>query len=433
MLLGFSALGAPMPKPTKRRNYSEVPTKILSLPSSRSTDCPSSCRVTSESHLGVILSCPKGGFAVHRFKSWVLGLFGGGLFAAWMGAVLASWVFGSEPEQKRRAVVGAYYFDGWAGRHRLADDPKEPWAKDAPTHLTRRMVEEFADRKPLWGWRDDTLEIMERQIDLAADHGIAFFAFCWYWHPNLEEIEKDPKHTGLRLFLEAKNNHRMHFCLLVANHDGFLITTPENWRKAADVWLPYLKHPRYLKVGGRPLLIIFNSRDGCPEGLEALQQVARQAGLPGVAIAGCGAGDLKRGYTHRTYYNIVPGYAAGSQARKYQELVEAHQKAWHGSPEQPFIPEVSVGWDKRPWETPGSPRAGWYYPDRTPEAFVRFLQSAIDWMDQNPDKTTAERILLIYAWNELGEGGYLVPTAGDPSAQYLQAVRSVVFDHSKKD
>ena len=92
-------------------------------------------------------------------------------------------------------MVGAYYFDGWAGKHRLAGT--EAWAKDAPTHLTKRMLEEFPEREPIWGWRDDRPEIVEQQIDLAADHGIAFFAFCWYWHPTAEQIRDDPKHTGL--------------------------------------------------------------------------------------------------------------------------------------------------------------------------------------------------------------------------------------------
>ena len=89
-----------------------------------------------------------------------------------------------------RAMIGAYYFDGWAGRHRLADT--EAWAKDAPTHLTKRMLDEFPEREPIWGWRDDRPEVMEQQIDLAADHGIAFFAFCWYRHPTAEQIRDDP-------------------------------------------------------------------------------------------------------------------------------------------------------------------------------------------------------------------------------------------------
>jgi len=44
------------------------------------------------------------------------------------------------------------------------------------------MIGKFSDREPIWGWRDDSLKIVERQIDLAAHHGIAFFAFCW--HPS---------------------------------------------------------------------------------------------------------------------------------------------------------------------------------------------------------------------------------------------------------
>ena len=37
-----------------------------------------------------------------------------------------------------------------------ANDPGEPWTKNAPTHLTQRLVEEFSEREPVWGWRDDS-------------------------------------------------------------------------------------------------------------------------------------------------------------------------------------------------------------------------------------------------------------------------------------
>jgi hypothetical protein len=55
------------------------------------------------------------------------------------------------------------------------------------------------------------------------------------------------------------------------------------------------------------------------------------------------------------------------------------------------------------------------------------LRDAMAWMDKHPEQTTAERIVLIYAWNELGEGGYMVPTKGDPEGDYLKALRSVVM------
>lgn len=334
----------------------------------------------------------------------------------------------THPAAGARATVGAYYFGGWAGKsERWKDDPA--WtALNPPTHLTKRMIEAFADREPIWGWRDDSLAIMERQIDLAADHGITFFAFCWYWNKDPQKVEQDPKHTGLQLFLKAKNNHRLKFCLLVANHAGFLFPGAVEWQKAAEGWLPYWKHPQHVTVDGKPLVIIFNPGNGDQEGFARVQDSARKAGLPGVAIAGCGGGDAKRGFTHTTHYNIVPGYASGSEARKFDELVQAHQRAWRGSSEQPYMPTLSVGWDKRPWEGDRGlgQKPGWYFPDRTPDQLAAGLESAIAWMDRHPDQKTAERNLLLYAWNEFGEGGYLAPTKGDPEGAYLKAVKQVV-------
>ncbi len=350
-------------------------------------------------------------------------------------------VRGAEPEGKPaskpgearpKAPVGAYYFDGWSGRNAHAGDPREPWATNAPSHLTRRMIEEFPEREPVWGWRDDSLAIMERQIDLAADHGVSFFAFCWYWHDNGRAINEpairsDPLHTGLELYLKARNRQRLRFCLLVANHAGFEIRGT-NWMRAADYWMPYLRDPQYVTVGGKPLVIVFQPQGGDRDGFAYLQRTAREAGLPGVALAGCGAGNAEMGYTHRTHYNIVPGYSAGPQSRTYAELVRAHRDAWKGSREQPYLPTVTAGWDKRPWEGPQglNQQPGWYFPDRTPDQFADFLRDAIRWMDEHPDETTAERIVLVYAWNEFGEGGYIAPTKGDPQAAYLNALRAVL-------
>ena len=343
--------------------------------------------------------------------------------------VLAEVGTGQTIQAKPNLTVGVYYFDGWSGRNlKLAEDPQ--FAKlTPPTHLTKRLLGEFAGREPIWGWRDDKLEIVERQIDLAAEHGIAFFAFCWYFHKEPNEIAKDPLNTGLELYLKAHNNHRLKFCLLVANHAGFEIKGTADWKQAADLWMPYLTHKQHVRINGKPLVIIFSPQGGDKAGFEYLQVAAREAGLPGVAIAACNAGDPNVGYTHRTHYNIIPGYASGSEKHAYTELLTAHQQQWQGSGQQPYIPVITAGWDKRPWEGIDGlgQTQGWYYPDRTPSQFGAFLESAIQWMDQHPDQTTAERIVLVYAWNEFGEGGYITPTKADPEGAYLKALKSAVM------
>src|SRR5690606_8218987 len=132
--------------------------------------------------------------------------------------------------------------------------------------------------------------------------------------------------------------------------------------------------------------------------------VVKARGIPGLSIAGCNATPDRAGFAYRTHYNVVPGYDAGSEAHPYATLVEATKQQWHGTAQQRFIPELTVGWDKRPWEGPNgrNQREGWYYPDRSPAQFKAFIADAIQWMDEHPDETTAERITLVYYWNELG-------------------------------
>jgi hypothetical protein len=121
-------------------------------------------------------------------------------------------------QPKPRATVGAYYFDGWSG-------------KTEDMHLPKLLQTKYADRKPLWGWRADTVEIMQKQIDYCADHGIAFWAFDWYYPEGKDKTT--PLNNALDLYLKAPNRQRLQFCLLVANHGGFRIG-PKDWDACAN-------------------------------------------------------------------------------------------------------------------------------------------------------------------------------------------------------
>src|SRR5690625_1729526 len=180
--------------------------------------------------------------------------------------------------------IGAYFFDGWSGKNRHADDPDQPWAKNAPTHLTKRFVEEFQGREPLWGWRGDSQEIVEKQIDLAADNGIDFFLFCWYWRDNkgsinTQAIENESLHTQMHMYLKAKNKERLKFALLVANHGGSEIVGADNWEAAARYWMKYFKDEQHVTVDGKPLVVIFNSSGIDKESTDRMQQVAIDNGF----------------------------------------------------------------------------------------------------------------------------------------------------------
>jgi len=324
--------------------------------------------------------------------------------------------------------AGAYYFDGWTGKTR---------------HITPRLREEFFDREPIWGWQDDSLPIVEQQIDCAADHGLTFFAFDWYWPEGAEK--HTPLNTGLDLYLQAKNKQRLQFCLLVANHAGYRIG-PGDWEAVTDIWVRLFHEPTHLQVDGKPLLIFFTPRElrsafGTSAAVKAafdrLDAKARAAGLTGVCIAACATpgptnkwdnlNDLKaEGYSCLTGYTYAGHpHKPPEKIQPFSRLIEGHEDLWNRfaaySP-LPYMPVVSVGWDKRPWEDAAKPETrGVYYPDRTPTQVTDFVASAVRWLNAHPDKTPKERILLLYAWNENGEGGYLTPTKTFGDA-YLKAV-----------
>jgi hypothetical protein len=69
----------------------------------------------------------------------------------------------------------------------------------------------------------------------------------------------------------------------------------------------------------------------------------------------------------------------------------------------------------------------WYFTGNTPEAFGGFMEKTARWIEEHPEQATKEKLAMVYAWNEIGEGGWLEPCRDDPDKKYLKAVRKVVF------
>ncbi|MFV0330618.1 MAG: glycoside hydrolase family 99-like domain-containing protein [Dysgonomonas sp.] len=326
-----------------------------------------------------------------------------------------------QKQDKTTPLIGAYYFDGWAGQN---SNKTDSWAKNAPTHLTQRMVNEFSNRQPLWGWRDDSLSLMEKQIDLAATNGIDFFIFCWYWSNgkgpiNIKGIENQPLHTSLNLFMKARNKHKMKFALLVANHSGAEIVGEKNGIDAVNYWSKnYLNDPQYMKFDNKPLVVFFDN--GINSLIPSMNSIAINNGFNGLITVSNGYMPKFKSFDYVSWYNMradEPGYA---QERKYTQLISFIEMIWKQVPASvPMIPTVMTGWDSRPWETK---KQGIYYTGATPQLFEEQLIKAIKEANRHP--SLHPKMVFIYAWNELGEGGYLVPTKGDPKTSFLKKINS---------
>ena len=336
--------------------------------------------------------------------------------------------------KKPKVKAGAYYFDGWSTR-------------------TDRIKSEFADLEPEWGWEAGTQEIMDKQIDYAADNGLAFWAFDWYYPESDTWRGKSgythlnhPLNDALGLFLKSEKKERLEFCLLVANHEPFRVY-PKDWDKVCDIWIDLFKQDNHFKIEGKPLVIIYHPHQfvesfGGPAGLkkafDKLREKTAAAGLPDVLIAACSSGASQRyidaGYDAFTGYNFrgkageMLGLPRGSGST-FEKLAEMHEKIWGNFNDSPLpnIPLATLGWDNRsryPEKNMKSPY--FWFTKATPDQIITHVKNAIEWVDAHPDKNFEEKVIMIFSWNEIAEGAYLVPTKKDGDL-LLKALSGVLF------
>ena len=102
----------------------------------------------------------------------------------------------------------------------------------------------------------------------------------------------------------------------------------------------------------------------------------------------------------------------------------------------PYIPLVSSGWDKRPrkdnpvsWELNDAYHQQAVFPGKaSAQEIAEHLGKAIEFVQNNRQICIANTII-IYAWNEFDEGGWISPTRnsdGSPDSSRLNAIKTIL-------
>lgn len=332
--------------------------------------------------------------------------------------------------------VGAWYFGGWSF---------PPDENGHTFHISPTLTTAYMDREPVWGWREDAPGVMEQQINYAADAGLDFWGFCWYdntLRPEDAEL-MDNLNNALELFLKANNRELLDFFLL-----SCFPVSPVNWEKVCDRTIAYFDEPNYLRVDGKPVIAFFNTDElldglggveGVRSSLELFREKAREAGYSDVLI---GARTFPRpqnptyqetlracGFDFLTTYNNSDDGREKAGSNPYEALLEGDQKSWTGISDYtslPFLPVVGTGYDMRPWaqDHPTLPASDYWYTGVTPEKIAEHLTHGIRWVKEHRTKTLGEMIVL-YAWNENGEGAWLTPTKSEGTAR-LDQIKQVI-------
>lgn len=311
---------------------------------------------------------------------------------------------------KTKYQIGAYYFPGWSA------DQLNRWEKQ----------KDFPEREPVLGWyAEGRPEVADWHIKWAVENGLTFFVYDWYWRDGREELG-----AGLNEgFLKARYRGLMKFALMWANHPPFDVGSRERLLQVTDYWLErYFRQPNYLTVDGKPYVSFFNPTEvirdlggpeKCKEALETARERVRAAGLAGLHIGACGGapGMVKAaGFDSLTGYNYRRTGATTLQS-PYRQYLLGHEALWEGFQKSgiTYIPLLTVGWDSRPW---AGPRAEARFARRTQD-FEEALGRLKAFLDAH-----GEKMAILEAWNEWGEGSYIEPNAefgfGD-----LEAIRKV--------
>jgi len=336
-----------------------------------------------------------------------------------------------------RPVVGAIRWDAWHGGESSVGLTVEKTL--APEHwhyrlpFFARIVGESAVEI-----RGNTQEIMDREIDYAHAAGLEYWAFVIYPEDNALS-------QGLHLYLASAKKSHIKFCM---NLQGGWEAGggPTVWPGKIARYIRYFKEPTYQTVlNGRPLVFLYSVEGLVGPGkfedwtmartaFDAFRAAVVAEGMPTPYIVAQGwSPDTLKEQAATLGLDAIGAYAssAGAKAGFYADLARHTEHWWDAfkAAGVPVVPLVTAGWDMRPRvETPVPWVKGGdieqYYEAPKPAELATHLEHAITWCHKNPEAAEAQAIL-IYAWNEFDEGGWLCPTLKEGAAR-LEAIGNIV-------
>lgn len=281
--------------------------------------------------------------------------------------------------------------------------------------------------------------IVDDEIRWASQAGIDYWAFLAY-DPD------DPMLEALNFYLRSSRKKDIRFCLIL---EGSRMQLGADQDAQIRRLVDFQRDEQYVRVeGNRPLLYVglfqsdwLNSHGGAA-GLrpwfDALRQKTSSLGLPEPYVVIMDFDPVRGAKLAKTVEaDAISSYATdgGASRGSYAQLAQHTERFWERCRNTgvPVVPLVMSGWDRRPrierpvsWESYQKPGEGLdrYYETATPAQLADHLRKALDWTTLFADVCPA-RTVLIYAWNENDEGGWIVPTLnadGSTNAARLRAI-----------
>jgi len=281
-------------------------------------------------------------------------------------------------------------------------------------------------------------EIRQAQADLAGEYGIHGFCYYHYWF-NGRTILDRPFREVL-----TSGSPDFPFCICWANENWTRIWdggsnhvlleqhySAEDDRKHIEHLLPVLADRRYIRIGGRPLLLVYRTEllPDIRSTVDVWRNAAIKAGIGdlflarveslnwGLDPAGIGfdaaiefAPDWR--VLHRIHYGLLKKLL--TKTGLFSDVYSKHQFADYNDlvrdmlrkdlPDFRFYRCVTPGWDNSARRKTGAT----IFLNSTPAAYGKWLKKTL-LMEKQSQKPSDEKIVFVNAWNEWAEGNHLEP------------------------
>lgn len=289
-----------------------------------------------------------------------------------------------------------------------------------------------------------TPESQIAQAELAKQYGVG--GFCYYYF-SLGGGRKLLERPINQMFASKKPDYP--FCVAWANHhwranwvgsaEAIAMQTysEEDAAELIDDLIPMFKDERYIRVDGKPLFVVYDTR-ALPDPLkysEIYRSRAKAAGLDGLYLCrmekeavldpksiGFDASiefppsgvrsvtldveplDPKSGFKGRVNDYEQTAFYAINRADTGFDLIRGVMPSWDNTARRP-ADDATI------------------FHNASPEAYESWLAEAVEWTKKN--RKGDERLVFVNAWNEWGESAYLEPDLRH-GHKYLEATQRVL-------
>ncbi|MBO4675597.1 MAG: YgjV family protein [Elusimicrobiaceae bacterium] len=306
----------------------------------------------------------------------------------------------------------------------------------------------LGENKIDYHWR--TQEEFDRESQYGIDAGIDYFSYVFYGEQGSRAHVKTKESDFSDMVYHLNYARKMHESSKLRDKIGMAAIMGQHPFLEPDYLelAELMKQPYYEKYNGRPIVYLFwqiNEKD-IKGVIKAVEQVGGEKPLFIAMFGGKPPVDYKEDSVNGVKYDLVDGLSAYACSAKnvhaHAELIDKaiQEDIWRAEtvqekiPNGLTVPQFPIGWDPSPRVDIPSP---WItYPD------VSYAKSPTPQELWDDGKLFAEKIkntdclrdtffghILMFAWNEFEEGGWICPTYNEDlsiNTDKVQAVAKVI-------